>query len=315
MSSTRPRHIISIDDLSNDEIAALMGRARTFETRGKAKSQGRSFSVALVFLQPSTRTRAGLAEAAIRLGGIPIDLTSLRYEAGMSAPETFADTIRTISGMVDLVITRTAFALNRSELAGTCHAPLLNGGDDGGHHPSQALVDLYAIERMLGPVSALRLTMCGDLTMRAARSLIRLLCRAPPKSLQLVAPPSRADHGVKLPPELAGVTSLRTTLDVSSSDVVYMVGLPEGEGQGHLDAKARSAYILDGRQMRQLPTRSVVLCPLPVIDEINDAARHDPRVRMFEQSDFGVYVRMAVIESLVGGVRSEALSHAEAERK
>jgi aspartate carbamoyltransferase catalytic subunit len=200
--------------------------------------------------------------------------------------------------MVDIVITR---SLTPSQLGVTDAAcALINGGDAQGEHPTQALIDLLAIEEEAGAVESLRIGLAGDLRARAAHSLVKLLDRRPPASLVLMAPKNRLLPDGFLGAELASRTEDLDRLSLDGLDVLYMVGLPEGEGDDALPVDVRGAFALDLRSIRQLPSAAVVLSPMPVIDEIAPNVKNDSRVRIFAQSDRGVAVRMACIEFCLG---------------
>lgn len=283
------RHLLSIDDISTDEIRAILDRGHQLATPATTLA---SRTVALVFMSPSLRTRVGFTVAAQRLGGRTVDVVEHRVTADMSSPESWDDTLRTVSGMVDLVVCRTPDRLDPSAAV----TPVINAGDRDGH-PTQALIDLFSIEAERGPVDQLHVALCGDLTQRSARSLLQLLRRMPPRSLVLSAPRSRSDHGIDLGTELESRTSWRPPDDLGAVDVVSMVGFPPGPAPTATSEADRRAHVLTGDRIRRLPTDAVVLSPLPVIDEIDDDARSDARIRMWAQSDRSVAVRMAVLEA------------------
>ncbi len=101
-------------------------------------------------------------------------------------------------------------------------------------------------------------------------------------------------------PETLAEASLVAPSEVADLDVLLMVGLPPGSGETHLGDADRQPWVLDAERMSALPEHAVVLSPMPVIDEIDPAARADPRLRMFEQSDYAVSVRMAILEFMLG---------------
>ena len=295
------RLLLSVDDLDDREIRAILDRAHQL-AGGAAPSIVQRPLVGLVFFSESTRTRLGFAAAAARLGGSSLDLRAARDAVGMSAAESFEDTVRTVSGMVDVIVVRTSFDLDRSALANAAAAPLVSGGHGAQEHPTQALLDVLAIESERGPVSEQRITLCGDMTMRASRSLLRLLSRNLPQSLSIVAPPGRRAHGVDLSAELARRTTEVEPEDMGATDVLYLPGLPAGEGDHYLDDDARGTYAATAERMRMLPADAVILCPMPAIDEVDPVTRRDPRLRMFQQSDRGVFLRMSVMEHLLGAI-------------
>ena len=212
-------------------------------------------------------------------------------ERAAGPPEGWADTLRVVSGNVDLIVARPGRPLDdAAQLWPLLVSSFLNGGDTGrrGEHPSQALIDLYAIEQARGPVSELTVAICGDLRMRAVRSLLRLFARFPPRHLVAITDPHLVDDG-GLPGEQ------RKPWDVDDVDVLYVAGLPHGA----LDEPGRARLRVDRKALAALRPDAVVLSPMPVIDEIATTARSDPRVRMFQQSDDALYVRMSLIEALL----------------
>jgi aspartate carbamoyltransferase catalytic subunit len=285
-------HLLRVSDLTDDEVDRVLARAS--ELADGARPAPRGLVLGSLFLTPSMRTRVGFQVAAHRLGGSAVSVDELRVDAAMSAAESFDDALRVLAGMVDVVVTRTPFTMS-PKLLSLVGCPVINGGDDV-EHPTQGLIDLAAIERFRGDVRALHIGLCGDLRMRAAASLLQLLARRPPASVTLIYPDGREP---RLPEGLAGAT--RSELAAGKDlDVLVMIGLAPGSGPYRLDEAQRRPYMLDPAGMSALPAGAVVLSPMPVIDEIADAAKADPRVRMYEQSDHAVHVRTAILEFVLG---------------
>jgi aspartate carbamoyltransferase catalytic subunit len=281
--------IVGVDDLGTSEIRRILSRATRLRA-GAPSELVRPPLVGLLFLEGSLRTRVGFAAAAARLGGQSIDIAERRGDA---VPEGWADTLRVVSGYVDLVVARPGRPLEVSKLSPLLVSSFLNGGDAGrrAEHPSQALIDLYAIEQARGPVSELTVAICGDLRMRAVRSLVRLFARFPPRRLVAISDPHLADGaaGEGLPAEH------RKPWDADDVDVLYVAGIPHGA----LDEPGRARLRVDRKALAVLGPDAVVLSPMPVIDEIASTVRSDPRIRMFQQSDDALFVRMALIEALL----------------
>ncbi|HJX99352.1 MAG TPA: hypothetical protein VJ351_00930 [Streptosporangiaceae bacterium] len=291
LTSAPNRVIVGVDDLGTEEIRHILSRATGL--RAGADSQlTRPPLVGLLFLETSLRTRVGFAAAAARLGGQYVDVDERRGNA-VAMPESWADTLRVVSGNVDLVVARPGRALDASQLYPLLVSSFLNGGDAGrcGEHPSQALIDLYAIEQARGPVSELTVAICGDLRMRAVRSLLRLFARFAPRALVAISDPRLGDGT-----DQAGCyAEHRAPWDVDDVDVLYVAGIPHGA----LDEPGRARLRVDRKALAALRPDAVVLSPMPVIDEIATTARSDPRIRMFQQSDDALFVRMALIEALL----------------
>lgn len=283
------RHLLTLDDLTHTEVAWVLDRARDLEG-GSIATRAR-FDAAMVFLESSLRTRTGFAVASARLGGDVVDVSTARWQTGMTEGESFSDTLRTITGIVDVAVVRCPFALDRSLIETSAASPIVNAGDASAH-PTQALIDLAAIRAEAGPIDHLKIAVVGDLTMRATRSLLHGLRRYRPARLVLVAPPSRRDPE----PPMPGAEWLEGLEEVSQVDVLYLGGLPEGDGSRRLEADERSHFRLDGSVLDRLGSNACVLSPMPVIDEIATEVRTDPRIRMYAQSDRGVFVRMAVLQ-------------------
>jgi aspartate carbamoyltransferase catalytic subunit len=301
------RLIRSIDDLDDSTVDAVLDRADAHLHGASRRLPSGSAVLGLLFLQASLRTRVGFAAAAARLG-----MQSLTVEAArsgpLSMPESWAHTLRTLSGYSDLVVARIPEPLAVSALPGGLIAPVLSGGDGGteAEHPSQALIDLFAMSRHLSDLGRMRLAIVGDLRMRAVRSLLRLLARRLPGRVSLVTDEHLMD-GFRLPEELAAITDSRRLADLEDVDVIYVAGIPHGA----LDEDGRTALRVTTDVMARLPPNAVVLSPLPVIDEVEAAVFADARMRAFQQSDLGLYVRMALLEHLLADAAGTWPNHGQ----
>ncbi|MDQ1710819.1 MAG: aspartate carbamoyltransferase catalytic subunit [Frankiaceae bacterium] len=298
MSSSRV--VVSVDDLAMPDVEWIQRTAAGY-AHGVMPDPLPPFVVGLLFTTSSLRTRLGFGVAAVRLGGSAIDTQELRWGARMSEAESFADTLRTMSGMVDVVVARTAERLDPEVVRRSCVSAFVNAGDGDGEHPTQAVIDLCAIVAERGDVAGQRIGICGDLTSRCAHSLVRLLDRHLPGELALFAPPGRDDLGVGVGPELASRISWRKPGELDDLDVLYLTGLPEGRGDDRIGPDVRQEYALTRVGLDRMSADAVVISPMPVIDEISADARMDPRVRVFAQSDRGVFVRTALLARLLMG--------------
>lgn len=287
--------VLSIDDLSDDEIARVLDRAAYFEGSRQNPQVERDGVIGLMFTETSLRTRVGFAAAASRLGWRAIDIFERRHSPS-SMTESWGDTLRTLSGYLDVLVARPGEHLDRALLADSLSIPYLSGGDVGpdAEHPSQALIDVYAIEQELGALRALTIAICGDLRMRSVRSLLKLLARRAPRHLVLITLPE-VGAPESVPPQLSSRVEFRPPWALEDVDILYVAGIPHGA----VSQDRRSALRVTWDAIATLPTKSVILSPLPVIDEIDSHARADPRIRMFEQSDRALFVRMAVLEEVV----------------
>jgi aspartate carbamoyltransferase catalytic subunit len=289
------RHLLSVDDLGREDVERIMFDSQQLMMPSNSTTGGTrpEFCAALLFLEPSLRTRLGFAVAVQRLGGNAVDIFAAKFHSDMSAPESFADTLRVVSDMVDVVIVRTAEPLSRAEVSPLCSTPIISGGDGGGNHPAQALIDLFAVRRAFPAHRPLRVGICGDLNMRSARSFARVLANCRLEHVSAFAPVARLATDIAV--DGMPIETQTDGLDCRNLDVLYMAGLPERSGKGTLDHGQRQRFALTPVEMARLPAEAIVLSPMPVIDEISPECWSDRRIKVFEQSRDGVAVRMAIL--------------------
>ncbi len=300
------RHLVSPSDLDRALIERVLALANAMERMPEAEHplplRGRI--MASVFYEPSTRTRLSFEAAMLRLGGQVI--TAENAAAGSSAAkgESLEDTVRIIAGYTDLIVLRHPEVGAAARAARVSPVPIINAGDGAGHHPTQALLDLFTIQKERGRLHHLRIVIAGDLKYgRTARSLALLLARYPGNELILVSP-DELHLGEDVQQELrrSGV-SVREERELSSAvagaDVLYQTRV---QRERFLSAAAyervRSISVVDPALMRRLPEHAVVMHPLLRLDEIDPAIDSDPRAAYFRQARNGLYVRMAVLQWL-----------------
>lgn len=290
-----PRVIRSISDFAEREVDVIVERAEQLRAGSSPPSASAKRIVGLAFLEPSLRTRVGFASAAARLGWNWVEVQAPR-SGSTTQPEPWTETLRVLSGMVDLLVARPGCPLDPVVTARWTITPVVNGGDTGddAEHPTQALIDLFAIESFIGPVGELTVAVCGDLRMRAARSFLRLLARRPPRRLVVITDSTLEDAPI-VPRELERLVERRALPDVADVDVLSATGIPDRA----TTADVRQRLQVDRASMDALPPHAAVLSPMPVLDEVETAALDHPRIRIYEQSDLAVYVRMAVLETLL----------------
>ncbi|PYQ31830.1 MAG: hypothetical protein DMF56_01625 [Acidobacteria bacterium] len=304
------RHLGAIADLSSAEVLQILDRSE--EMRSGARSLiGAGRVLTLAFFQASTRTRIGFASAGVRLGFGTVDLLAERYDLRMSSSESLEDTIRVVSAYSDALVLRHPANDAWTTAVTDVSCPIINGGNGNGEHPTQALIDLFAIRRALGRLDGLTVGIVGDIRgSRSAHSLMRALSRLVPKEIRLMGPALRVDT-TDASTWCAGVTEQVTVLhhlSLRNLDVIYVAGLPPGTGADRLPDAERERFALTPQCLRQLPDTGVVLCPLPRIDEIALEIDSDSRARFFEQSDDGLWVRMAVLERATSHSKTPARS-------
>ncbi len=300
MAEILPEHgLLTVDDISRKQMLGLLDRAEHLRTRRPFPKSLSGRIVVLLFFEPSTRTRVGYHAATVRLGGNVVEVGRLKYESGMDCPESIEDTIRAVSAYCDLLVLRHPDAAAVRRTSEVASVPVVNAGAGRESHPTQALIDLFAIRRRLGVLEGLRIGLVGDLAgSRSAKSLVRALGQFPPAELRLMSPPGR-DLPVAC---LAGLEEIPIEtsdhLDATGLDVLYMAGCPAGTGHDILPTAVRDPLKLTPSAVGEMGEEGIVLCPLPRVDEIDHAVDDLPQAAYFAQSSEGLIVRMAVLEAM-----------------
>lgn len=290
------RVLRSVDDLTDDDVRWVLARAAEHEEGRASPLLARGPVVGLLFLETSLRTRVGFSAAAARLGGTALGVVAQRA-SDISMPESIHDTLRTLMGYTDVVVARPGVLLAGAVVPDDSPTPILSGGDRGPgmEHPSQALIDLYAVEAELGGFAGRTVAICGDPRMRSVASLLRLMRRFRPAAVRLITVP-RLLEGFEVPDELVAITTVGGFADAQDVDLLYVAGIPHGVAT----EPARTELRVTPEVLAMLPASMVVTSPLPTIDEITAEAFADPRVRAFAHSDAGLFVRIALLEYVLG---------------
>lgn len=291
--------LLSAGEPTRSELDGLMASARCYR-EGKGERHPEAV-LGLAFYADSLRTRAGFAAAAARLGARTVAVFERRHDA-MSEPESTIDALRSVADWFDALCLRHASAEIVAEAARELETPVVNCGDGDREHPSQAFIDLFAISEQIGAVDGLKIGIIGDLDgMRTAHSLALALANYEGVEVRAMCPP-----GLELPDRYrsalvaAGhaVEDLHA-LDLRGLDVAYVAGLPAETKIGHLDDTARSAFRVGPEAAVALNARGRILCPLPRVDEIDDALDSSAEAGYFEQSSQGIWMRMAVLDRVL----------------
>ncbi len=293
-------HIISMKDFSRDEIDIILKRAKEFEpvARGKRSDLLSGKIIATLFYEPSTRTRMSFETAMKRLGGEVIDLGPIE-SSSIAKGENLADTIRVIGNYADAIVLRhprEGAARMASEFS---NVPIINAGDGAGHHPTQTMLDLYTIMRE-SSLSGLRIALVGDLKYgRTVHSLAYALSLYQ-ADVTLVSPASlKMPEVIKKDLKRQGAIVRETTRIedvVEEVDVLYVTRIQKerfpdpGEYQ-----KLAGVYRISEELLKKARENLIIMHPLPRVDEIDPAVDSTRYARYFEQSFYGVPVRMALL--------------------
>ncbi len=306
-TNTKPglKHVISVDQFDRSMLESLFHRTDHMRTLSPRERPLAGRILATLFYEPSTRTRLSFESAMLRLGGDVVSTENAREFSSAIKGESVEDTVRIVNGYADAIVIRHFEQGAAAMAAGSSDVPVINGGDGPGEHPTQALLDLYTIQHELGRIDDLRVALVGDLRFgRAARSLARLLALSHGMQLTFVSPPTvPMGEDVRDTLDNAGVpwreeTDLRAVLP--EVDVVYQTRIQRERFATPAEyASARGVYVIDENAMTLLPESSIVLHPLPRVDEIAPAVDSDPRAAYFRQAHNGVFVRMALLATLL----------------
>ncbi len=310
MNSLKNRDLIGIADLSKDEIRAVLAQAAEFEQRlasGEVLRLCDGRILATVFYEPSTRTRLSFESAMHRLGGRVISVAEARTSSSAAKGETIEDSARMLSSYADVIVQRHPAIGSARALADAADVPVINAGDGAGEHPTQALLDLYTIEREKGALDGLTVAMVGDLKNgRTVHSLSRALAHWRVE-LDLVAPPELAMPAALVAELRARGVVIRETSNMDEAlqraDVAYITRIQQERfitPDEYL--KYKGVYIITADVVRRARPGVSILHPLPRVDEIAVDVDDLPNAAYFRQARNGVYVRMALLAMVLGAI-------------
>ncbi|MDQ6713607.1 MAG: aspartate carbamoyltransferase [Candidatus Dormibacteraeota bacterium] len=297
------RHVTGPHALDRPLIEQLLERAAGFEhatETAAGRLSGRL--LATIFYEPSTRTRFSFEAAMFRLGGQVLSAENATRASSAAKGESLEDTIRVIAGYADGIVLRHPDVGAAEHAARVAPVPVISAGDGPGHHPTQALLDLYTIKKELGRLDHLRIGLAGDLRNgRTARSLAMLLSRFPGNELVLISPPAlRMGEDVVASLEQAQQV-IRETTDfagaIAGLDVLYQTRIQAERFESTQEyERLRGVYVVTAEVMGRLPEHAILMHPLPRREEIDPLVDTDPRAAYFRQAGNGLWVRMAVLE-------------------
>ena len=301
------RHLMSPLDLSVEELNKLLDLANDIEKNPEKYAHtcdGKR--LATLFYEPSTRTRLSFEAAMMNLGGKVLGFSSADSSSA-SKGESVADTIRVVSCYADICAMRHPKEGAPLVASMASSIPVINAGDGGHQHPTQTLTDLLTIRSLKGRLDNLTIGLCGDLKFgRTVHSLIEaLVLRYSNVKFILISPeelrvPSyiREDILEKNNVEFEEVERLEDALP--KLDILYMTRVQKERFFNEEDyVRMKDFYILDKQKMELAPKDMYILHPLPRVNEISVEVDDDPRAAYFRQAQYGVYVRMALILTLL----------------
>ena len=300
------RHLMSPLDLSVEELDQLLDLAGDIEKNPQKYAHAcDGMKLATCFYEPSTRTRLSFEAAMLNLGGSVLGFASADSSSA-SKGESVSDTIRVISCYADICAMRHPKEGAPLVASQKSSIPVINAGDGGHQHPTQTLTDLLTIRSLKGKLDNMTIGLCGDLKFgRTVHSLINALIRYPGIRFVLISPEElkipdyiREDVLVKNNIPFEEVTRLDDAMP--KLDILYMTRVQKERFFNEEDyVRLKNYYILDKEKMKLAKDDMYVLHPLPRVNEISVEVDDDPRAAYFRQAQCGVYVRMALILTLL----------------
>ena len=269
--------------------------------------------MASLFYEPSTRTRLSFESAMKRLGGEVVSTENAQQFSSKAKGESLEDSIRVISAYCDVIVLRYHKEGGAERAQRFSRVPVINAGDGKGQHPTQALLDLYTIQKAFGGVNGLTVVMVGDLANgRTVRSLSYFLAKHFPDNRIIFVSPAQTkmgddiklylnEHNVKW----SETDDLRATAPVA--DVIYQTRVQrerfKDDAQSAYEevVKEIERFTINAEILDLMKKKAIIMHPLPRVTEISFAVDKDPRARYFQQAENGLYVRMALLKMILAG--------------
>jgi len=301
------RDIVSIEDFSREEINYILKVSQSMEplaSKGSDMLKGKI--LATLFFEPSTRTRLSFETAMLKLGGSTIGFAEAEV-ASVRKGENLADTIRTVENYADVIALRHPLDGAAKLAAEFAKVPILNAGSGSEEHPTQALMDLYTIQKEKGKIDGLTIALVGDLRYgRTVHSLAYALAFYDIK-LYLISPESlkmrkEVIHAVEKKISVVEGTNLEEV--IPQVDVLYVTRIQKERFPDAAEyAKVKGTYKIDLELLKNAKKDLIILHPLPRVDEIAAEVDTTPQARYFQQVWNGIVVRMALLALVLGAVK------------
>ena len=300
------KHLISPLDLSVEELDQLLDLAQDIEANPKKYAHAcDGKKLATLFYEPSTRTRLSHEAAMLNLGGSVMGFSSADSSSA-SKGESVSDTIRVISCYADICAMRHPKEGAPIVASQYSTIPIINAGDGGHQHPTQTLTDLLTIRNLKGRLNNMTIGLCGDLKFgRTVHSLINALVRYEGIRFVLISPeelrlPEYIRQDVLDRQQIPYEEVVRLEDALPKLDILYMTRVQKERFFNEEDyVRMKDFYVLDQEKLALAPEDMYVLHPLPRVNEISVEVDDDPRAAYFRQAQYGVYVRMALIMTLL----------------
>ena len=302
------QHLVRTQQFTKASLRDLFALADTLEKKRDNSLEGKI--LASLFYEPSTRTRFSFESAMMRLGGNVLSMENAREASSDAKGESLEDTIRVVNYYADIIVLRHPEAGASERASKVSKVPVINAGDGAGQHPTQALLDLYTIQREHGKPDGISIAFVGDLKYgRAARSLAYLLGKFDDVKITFVSEPElRAGDDLKAYLKRHDV-SFEETDDMKSAmktaDVIYQTRIQKERFANEADYKRlKGHYIIDGAAAASMKKGAIIIHPLPRVGEITEEVDASPHAVYFKQVGYGHSVRMALLQTMLNGKKA-----------
>lgn len=309
LQSSEDMHILSTKQfLDHVELADIFTLADKLEKEDAAHDIAPRLGgkiLATVFYEPSTRTRFSFEAGMLKLGGQVITTESAANFSSAVKGETLEDSIRVISGFADAIVLRHPEQGAAARAASVSGVPVINGGDGIGEHPTQALYDLYTIQKELGKIDGLNIAFLGDLKNgRTVKSLLTLLASFEDINVYLISPEElrlpEANRSELAQKNIPFKESSELDPFLKNIDVIYVTRVQKERFASPQEyEKMKGSYVIDANTLKAMKPKSIIMHPLPRVDEIAKEVDDDPRAAYFRQAKNGLYVRMALLNKVL----------------
>ncbi|MDX1608198.1 MAG: aspartate carbamoyltransferase [Candidatus Spechtbacterales bacterium] len=303
----RLKHIISAEQFDREILENLFDITDRTEIR-ISRIGGDHFLLgrvlAYIFYEPSTRTRLSFESAMLRLGGNVIGTDNAAHLSSAAKGEALEDAIRVVGGYSDIIVLRHSSIDSAERAAAVSAVPVINAGNGSGEHPTQALLDLYTIRRKLNKIDGINIAIVGDLKYgRTVHSLSRSLVNFEGVSMTFISPEQLqldADTKTYLDKNNVDYRQVQDLKEACGADVVYQTRIQkERFSDPELYREVKGKYVIDDKFASSMRSGAIIMHPGPRVEEITrDVDRTDKAV-YFEQSHYGLPVRMALIKLLL----------------
>ncbi|MEM3546997.1 MAG: aspartate carbamoyltransferase [Candidatus Bathyarchaeia archaeon] len=307
MPSIKGRDVISIMDFTKEEIEYILSKTDEIQRLSLERRELLKGKVmAILFFEPSTRTRISFEAAMKKLGGETVDMSEPK-RASIEKGENLTDTIRVIDNYVDVIVIRHPLEGSARLAAEVAENPVINGGSGAEEHPTQALLDLYTIKREKGRIDGLTIAFVGDLKYsRTVHSLSIALTNYNIKKVYFISPSI-----LKMRREILEYVSNRLPIEelddvsdvIEEVDVLYVTRIQKERFSDISEyMRVKGSYKITLDHVKKMKMDAIIMHPLPRVDEIDYSVDQMPQAKYFRQVYYGLLIRMSLLSLILGAV-------------